>query len=119
MKSIRWLLLACLSCGFALPWLSAAPTVEELQAQVTKLEEENAALQKEIATLKQALGAVVLVNINTASRPELEKVPGIGRTLAERIIAGRPYKSVDELDKIEGMGAKTLEKARPHLTAGE
>jgi competence ComEA-like helix-hairpin-helix protein len=59
-----------------------------------------------------------LVNINTATRQELESVPGIGRTLAERIIAGRPYAAVDDLKRIEGMGAKTLEKAKPHLTTG-
>jgi len=41
-----------------------------------------------------------------------------GPTLALRIIAGRPYKSVDELIKVKGIGRKKLEKFRPHFTVG-
>jgi competence ComEA-like helix-hairpin-helix protein len=57
-----------------------------------------------------------LVNVNTATRPELEKLPGIGRVLAERIIAGRPYKAVDDLKKVEGMGEKTFATIKPLVT---
>jgi competence ComEA-like helix-hairpin-helix protein len=56
------------------------------------------------------------VNVNTATRPELEKLPGIGRVLAERIIAARPYKSVDDLKKVEGMGEKTFAMVKPLVT---
>ena len=41
-----------------------------------------------------------------------------GTTLASRIIAGRPYKSVDELIKIKGIGRKKLEKFRPYFKVG-
>ncbi|MEO0453379.1 MAG: helix-hairpin-helix domain-containing protein [Verrucomicrobiota bacterium] len=56
-----------------------------------------------------------LVDINTASRDELMAVPGIGEVTANRIIEARPYKSIDELTRVSGIGSKTLEKFRPYL----
>lgn len=60
-------------------------------------------------------GALV-VNINTASREELETIPGIGPTRAAQIIAGRPYGSVDELAKIAGISESQVETLRPFVT---
>lgn len=57
-----------------------------------------------------------LININTASYEELQKLPRIGPKLAERIIAHRPYKSVDELDKVPGIGPETIKQLRPLVT---
>lgn len=53
------------------------------------------------------------LDLNTASDPALEKLPGIGRVLAGRIIAHRPFKSFDELDDVPGIGRKTMAKLRP------
>ncbi|HMP82693.1 MAG TPA: helix-hairpin-helix domain-containing protein [Verrucomicrobiota bacterium] len=39
--------------------------------------------------------------------------------LAKRIIAGRPYKSIEELEKVSGIGKATIEKLRPHVGIGE
>jgi competence protein ComEA len=62
----------------------------------------------------------LIVNINQATRAQLETVPGIGPGLAVVIIARRPYQSVDELLGISGIGKQTLESMRPFLkTDGE
>ncbi len=61
------------------------------------------------------------VDINSASAAELEDLPGIGQTLAERIIAYRtangPFSSVDDLAKVPGVGTKLLEDLRPLISA--
>lgn len=50
------------------------------------------------------------VNINTSSVQALESLPGIGNVLAVRIIQDRPYMDVYELDRVKGIGPKTIEK---------
>ena len=63
------------------------------------------------------------VNINTATSEELEQVPGIGPATAEKILQMRksygPFKSVDDLLAIRGLGPKRLEKMRKYLTVGK
>jgi DNA uptake protein ComE-like DNA-binding protein len=64
-------------------------------------------------------GALV-VNVNNATQAQIETVPGIGPSLATLIVAGRPYRSVDELLRISGIGEQTLTSMRPFLkTDGE
>ncbi|MFH1801275.1 MAG: helix-hairpin-helix domain-containing protein [archaeon] len=52
------------------------------------------------------------ININTASLEELDKLSGIGPVKAQEIIDTRPFKSVDELINVYGIGEITLEKIK-------
>ena len=56
------------------------------------------------------------VDLNTASARELQSVSGIGPVLATKIMAGRPYKNIDDLLRISGVGQKLLDRIRPALT---
>ncbi|HLT40881.1 MAG TPA: helix-hairpin-helix domain-containing protein, partial [Enhygromyxa sp.] len=53
------------------------------------------------------------VDLNTASIDELASLPGIGPVIAERIVAGRPYPSVDALLDVKGIGPARLAALRP------
>ncbi len=57
-----------------------------------------------------------LVNINTASADELTALPGIGPVKAAAIIANRPYDSVEELERVSGIGPSTVQKLTPLVT---
>lgn len=59
------------------------------------------------------------VNINTATVDELVAVPGIGPSKAQAIVdfrATEKFTTVDDLDKVKGIGTKMLETLRPYLT---
>ena len=60
-----------------------------------------------------------LININTAAQGELELLPGIGPALAKRILEYRtakgPFKRVDDLDNVKGIGPKILARLRPQV----
>ena len=57
-----------------------------------------------------------LVNINTASADELTALPGIGPSKAAAIIADRPYDSIGDLERVPGIGARTVETLTPLVT---
>lgn len=62
------------------------------------------------------------INLNTASEAQLQEVPGIGPVTAKKIVQMRksygPFKSVDDLLAIKGIGPKRLDKMRKYLTVG-
>jgi hypothetical protein len=53
------------------------------------------------------------VDLNRAATSELESLPGIGPELARRIVEGRPYTTVDELQRVRGIGPARLTAVRP------
>jgi competence protein ComEA len=65
-----------------------------------------------------ALAAGALVDINTADQKALESLPGVGPATAKAIVQGRPYKSVEDLANVKGLGKSKLEKIKPLVTVG-
>ncbi|MGM8898061.1 MULTISPECIES: ComEA family DNA-binding protein [unclassified Psychrobacter] len=111
---VRLLMIATL--GFILVTIiassaNAAPCFDNPQsAYKYLLAQENAKTQAREQTT---------VNINRASEGELVSLNGIGSSKAQAIILYRDmfgdFKSVDELAKVKGIGAKTVEKNRSRL----
>ena len=67
-------------------------------------------------TLQQHRGA------DRATADELQKLPGVGPKMAQRIIDERskaPFKTIEELRRVSGIGPKTLERLRPFVVAGQ
>uniref|UniRef100_A0A7C3Z1G5 DNA-binding protein n=1 Tax=Desulfobacca acetoxidans TaxID=60893 RepID=A0A7C3Z1G5_9BACT len=56
------------------------------------------------------------VNLNTASQEELEKIPGIGPVKAKAIIAGRPYKTPEDIMKVRGIKEGIYRKIKDYIT---
>jgi len=58
-------------------------------------------------------------NLNTADATQLAVLPGIGRVRAQAIIAYRqrqPFRSIEDVVKVKGIGRKTFARLRPYLT---
>jgi len=62
--------------------------------------------------------AAALVDVNSADVKALAELPGVGDKTAQEIVKGRPYKSVDDLAKVKGIGEKKLAKLKPLVTVG-
>ena len=76
--------------------------------------------QKPAPVRTDARPAVAVVNLNTATVAELEKLPGIGQKVAARILEYRqkqgPFKKVEELMNVQGIGEKSFLKLRSQIT---
>jgi len=63
--------------------------------------------------------AVFHVDVNRADWPELVQLPGIGPTLARRIVDSRknegPFLDHNDLRRVQGIGPRTLDAIRPYL----
>jgi comEA protein len=61
-----------------------------------------------------------LLNLNTATKAELEKLPGIGPATAQKILEYREkngaFKKIEELMNVAGIGEKSFLKLRPLIT---
>jgi len=70
-----------------------------------------------------SLRATVLIDINSATAAQLDLLPGIGPALGSRIIADRDehgrFDSIDSLQRVSGIGPKTVEKIRSLVIIGD
>ena len=98
-------------------WSESNPDrIAELRAKQRSEERELQEVQNQVTKAKSPQGKV---DLNTATEKELQSIKGIGPVLAKRIIAGRPYRTVDDLLKVKGIGPKKLEKIRAYVVVGK
>jgi len=61
-----------------------------------------------------------LININTASVEELDSLPGIGPTIAQRIIDYRdengPFQTIEDILNVSGVGPSTFDQIKDLIT---
>ena len=58
------------------------------------------------------------IDVNSADVAQLIRIPGVGPVTAQSILAARadrPFLSIDDLDRVRGIGPKTLDKIRPYV----
>ena len=96
-------------------WQSSQPGI---LAEMRKRQREEA---EELKTFRQKVAKMRTrddqpLNLNSATKEELEQIPGIGPVTAIKISDGRPYESVDDLQRIPGIGPKTVEAISPYVT---
>lgn len=57
-----------------------------------------------------------LIDINSATLADLRSLPGVGTVTAEKIVAGRPYASIDDLKARKIVSVKTYDKIRDRVS---
>lgn len=101
--------------------VATPPAPEAPRAIVTELGPREVAQAAPVAVIEAKQPAPIAsdgpININTAGTEQLEKLPGIGPSLAARIIEDRAkngrFRKIQDLDRVRGIGPKLIEKMRP------
>ena len=84
---------------------------------------EGSAPTAQAAQWDQALAQARQIDVNAADVTQLQRLPGIGPTLARRIVDDReahgPFQSVEELSRVKGIGPKTLSTFQDYVAINE
>ena len=83
-----------------------------------QLGEDEARERSRGGTRRKAAAPSGPVDINSATLKELSTLPGIGPGRARSIAAGRPYASIEELQRVPGLGAKAVDALGEFVVAG-
>ncbi len=100
------------------PWLSVEPPTEAVTRAVETLERKPAAPATPTKGGSKLRPGDPPLDMNTAAEADLLRLPGVGPTLAARILLARGierFKSPDDLRRVKGVGVKTLENLRPFV----
>jgi len=73
----------------------------------------------DVENARESLTMPARLDLNAARAHELQLLPGIGEKTAQAIVADReengPYRNLEDLTRVRGIGPKTVERLRPHL----
>ena len=105
-----WVLVAAAAAGLGVLWWQQQRSPLAIHGQPSPVQQ--AAWDAQLADARA-------VDVNTADVAELERLPGIGPALAERIVAYRRdhgrFRRIEELDAVPGLGPAAIEQLRPYV----
>lgn len=118
------ILLGLAMVGHLLRAVAAAPGVPPAAAQLFDPATDGDPLAHRDSVRQQTrpLGATERIDVDRASGMDLARLPGIGPTLAKRIVADREshgvFSSIASLGRVRGLGRSLLARLAPHLSFG-
>jgi competence protein ComEA len=116
----RWtalLLTAALLCGVWALWPVAFPAPRVPVVSHADLPLAQAAAAPEYASTASIVPFISgQLNLNTATQAQIESLPNIGPALATRIMAARPYRNLQDLDAVKGIGVSLMKTLSPLVT---
>lgn len=90
----------------------------ELKAEAKKAEMKAEVKKDEAKAEARKAEPPARVDVNKATLAELETLPGVGPAMARAIVADRPYKSVEDLEKVKGLGAAKVAALKDSVVFG-
>lgn len=113
--------------GYEYPWRAASEARTRVAASVAVarasllfddafVEAGNRAARTSAPDIAAAPATSARVNLNTASATELETLPRVGPAMAAAIAAARPFRRVEDLRRVRGIGTATFEQLRELVT---
>lgn len=98
-------------------WSATNPEkIAELRAEERRENRELDAIRRELGLGSLQPGETL--DLNNASVEELQRIPGVGPALAQRIVAARPFNEVADLEDVSGIGPASLARFREFLSLG-
>jgi competence protein ComEA len=106
----------CLFCNLVLLTTSLAVWQARAAESQGSTEQKPTPSRRATSGEEKTTGQTQKVDLNMASQTELEALPGVGAATANAIIKARPFKSVNELTNVSGIGPAKFASLKSHVT---